>query len=220
VIYLVFNEGYEATEGELLRADLCAEAIRLARLLRHLIPDEGETDGLLALMLLQHARREARTDAAGDLVVLEDQDRARWDHAMIDEGLALLRPEHDAPGPYRLQAEIAACHAGAPRPEDTDWPRIASLYGRLAAIRPSPVVELNRAAAVAMADGPDAGLRLLEPLASDLDRYHLFHAAHADLLRRAGRDAEAAAAYDRALGLVGNAAERRYLQGRRDALVV
>jgi RNA polymerase sigma-70 factor (ECF subfamily) len=218
VIYLVFNEGYEATEGELLRADLCAEAIRLARLVDHLIPDAPETAGLLALMLLQHARREARTDAAGDLVVLEDQDRARWDHTMIDEGLALIRrPVADA-GPYRIQAQIAACHAGAPRPEDTDWPRIASLYGQLLAIRPSPVVELNRAVAVAMADGPDAGLRLLEPLADDLDRYHLFHAARADLLRRAGRTDEASVAYDRALAQVGNDAERRYLERRRASL--
>jgi RNA polymerase sigma-70 factor, ECF subfamily len=218
VVYLVFNEGYEATEGELLRADLCAEAIRLGRLLDHLIPGEAETAGLLSLMLLQHARRDARTDETGDLVVLEDQDRARWDHEMIDEGLALLRTPADRLGPYRLQAEIAACHAAAPRPEDTDWPRIASLYTALAVVRPSPVIELNRAVAVAMADGPDAGLRLLEPLAATLDRYHLFHAARADLLRRAGRDAEAAASYDRALAQVGNDAERRYLQRRRDAL--
>jgi len=218
VIYLVFNEGYEATEGELLRADLCAEAIRLARLLDHLIPDAPETAGLLALMLLQHARRDARTDAAGDLVVLEDQDRARWDHAMIDEGLALIREPVTGAGAYRIQAQIAACHAGAPRPEDTDWPRIASLYAQLARIRPSPVVELNRAAAVAMADGPDAGLRLLEPLADDLDRYHLFHAARADLLRRAGRAEEATIAYDRALAQVGNDAERRYLERRRASL--
>ena len=218
VIYLVFNEGYEATEGELLRADLCAEAIRLAKLLDHLIPDSPETAGLLALMLLQHARREARTDAAGDLVVLEDQDRAKWDHAMIDEGLALLAEPMADPGTYRIQAQIAACHAGAPRPEDTDWPRIASLYAQLAGIRPSPVVELNRAVAVAMADGPDAGLRALEPLAETLDRYHLFHAARADLLRRAGRDEESAASYDRALAQVGNDAERRYLQRRRASL--
>ena len=218
VIYLVFNEGYEATEGELLRADLCAEAIRLAKLLDHLIPDSPETAGLLALMLLQHARREARTDPAGDLVVLEDQDRAKWDHAMIDEGLALLAEPMADPGTYRIQAQIAACHAGAPRPEDTDWPRIASLYAQLAAIRPSPVVELNRAVAVAMADGPDAGLRALEPLAETLDRYHLFHAARADLLRRAGRDEESAASYDRALAQVGNDAERRYLQRRRASL--
>jgi RNA polymerase sigma-70 factor (ECF subfamily) len=218
VIYLVFNEGYEATEGELLRADLCAEAIRLARLLDHLIPGSPETAGLLALLLLQHARRDARTDPAGELVVLEDQDRARWDHTMIDEGLALLADGVGDPGPYAIQARIAACHAAAPRPEDTDWPRIASLYAQLAEARPSPVIDLNRAVAVAMADGPDAGLRALEPLAEALDRYHLFHAARADLLRRAGRDAEAALAYDRALGQVGNDAERRYLERRRAAL--
>jgi RNA polymerase sigma-70 factor (ECF subfamily) len=223
VIYLVFNEGYEATQGELLRADLCAEAIRLARLLDHLIPDAAETNGLLGLMLLQHARREARTDAAGDLVLLEEQDRARWDHAMIDEGLALLADVADPADPaelgqYLIQAQIAACHSGAPRPEDTDWPRIASLYAQLAGIRLSPVVQLNRAVAVAMADGPDAGLRLLEPLAGELDRYHLFHAARADLQRRAGREREAATSYDRALELVGNDAERRYLQRRRASL--
>jgi RNA polymerase sigma-70 factor, ECF subfamily len=220
VIYLVFNEGYEATQGELMRSDLCAEAIRLVRLLNHLTPGDPETAGLLALMLLQHARRDARTDAAGDLVVLEDQDRARWDHEMIDDGLALLRAPVEEPGTYRLQAEIAACHAAAPRPEDTDWPRIASLYAQLAGHRPSPVVELNRAVAVAMADGPDAGLRLLEPLAATLDRYHLFHAARADLLRRAGRDDEALASYDRALAQVGNDAERRYLERRRASLSV
>ena len=218
VIYLVFNEGYAATEGALVRGDLCAEAIRLARLLDHLIPNEPETRGLLALLLLQHARRAARTDEAGDLVTLEDQDRSRWDHEMIDEGLALVREPVAVPGAYRIQAQIAACHAAAPRPEDTDWPQIASRYAELAAVRPSPVVELNRAAAVAMADGPDAGLRLLEPLAADLDRYHLFHAAQADLLRRAGRDAAAAEAYDRAIALVANRTERRYLEGRRAGL--
>jgi RNA polymerase sigma-70 factor (ECF subfamily) len=220
VIYLVFNEGYAATEGELVRAELCEEAIRVGRILDRLIADEREIRSLLALMLLQHARRDARTDAAGELVLLEDQDRARWDHEMIDEGLALLAgPERaDPAGPYRLQAQIAACHASVPRPEDTDWPRIASLYAGLVAIRPSPVIELNRAVAVAMADGPDAGLRLLDPIAEDLDRYHLFHAARADLLRRAGRDPEAAAAYDRALALVTNDVEERFLQERRASL--
>ena len=216
VVYLVFNEGYEATEGELIRTDLCAEAIRLARLLDHLIPDEPESRGLLALLLLQHARRAARTDAAGDLVTLEDQDRSRWDHELIDEGLALV--DEPATGTYQLQAAIAACHDRAPRPEDTDWAQIASLYDELQRVRPSPVVALNRAVAVAMADGPDAGLRLLDPLADDLDRYHHFHAARADLLRRAGREPEAADAYDQALALVGNDAERRYLERRRAAL--
>jgi RNA polymerase sigma-70 factor (ECF subfamily) len=216
VVYLVFNEGYAATEGELLRAELCDEAIRLCRLLDHLIPNEAETRGLLALLLLQHARRAARTDAAGEIVVLEDQARSRWDQAMIDEGLALVRAAET--GPYRLQALIAACHAAAPRPEDTDWPQIATLYTALAATRSSPVVELNRAVAIAMADGPDAGLRLLDPLAGDLDRYHLFHAARADLLRRAGDRAGADLAYERALELVTNDAERRYLERRRRAL--
>ncbi|MFL5790454.1 MAG: RNA polymerase sigma factor, partial [Actinomycetota bacterium] len=217
VVYLVFNEGYEATEGELIRTDLCAEAIRLARMLDHLIPDEPESRGLLALLLLQHARRAARTDAAGDLVTLEDQNRSRWDHELIDEGLALVDASPGA-GPYGLQAAIAACHDRAPRPEDTDWAQIASLYDELERVRPSPVVALNRAVAVAMADGPDAGLRLLDPLAVDLDRYHHFHAARADLLRRAGRGPEAATAYDRALALVGNDAERRYLERRRTAV--
>jgi RNA polymerase sigma-70 factor (ECF subfamily) len=212
VVYLVFNEGYEATEGELIRTDLCAEAIRLARLLDHLIPDEPESRGLLALLLLQHARRAARTDDAGDLVTLEDQDRSRWDHELIDEGLSLVT------GTYQLLAAIAACHDRAPRPEDTDWAQIASLYDELQRVRPSPVVALNRAVAVAMADGPDAALRLLDPLADDLDRYHHFHAARADLLRRAGREPEAADAYDRALALVGNDAERRYLERRRAAI--
>jgi RNA polymerase sigma-70 factor (ECF subfamily) len=212
VLYLVFNEGYAATEGDLVRAELCAEAIRLTRLLDALVPGEPETGGLLALMLLQHARRDARTDQAGDLVLLEDQDRSRWDQPMIDEGLALLEPPAPA-GPYRLQAAIAACHAAAPRAEDTDWPQIAALYARLLDVQPSPVIALNHAVAIAMADGPDAGLRVLEPLGPDLDRYHLFHAARADLLRRAGRD-EAAEAYRRALELTTNEAERRYLSGR------
>ena len=217
VVYLVFNEGYEATEGELIRTDLCAEAIRLARLVDHLIPDEPESRGLLALLLLQHARRAARTDPTGDLVTLEDQDRSTWDHELIDEGLALV-DESPGAGPYQLQAAIAACHDRAPRPEDTDWAQIASLYDELERVRPSPVVSLNRAVAVAMADGPDAGLRLLGPLADDLDGYHHLHAARADLLRRAGRAAEARTAYDRALALVGNDAERRYLERRRAAL--
>jgi RNA polymerase sigma-70 factor (ECF subfamily) len=219
VVYLVFNEGYEATEGELIRADLCTEAIRLARLLDHLIPDDTESGGLVALLLLQHARRAARIDASGDLITLEDQDRSRWDQQLIDEGLAIVdRSPRD--GPYQLQAAIAACHDRAPRPEDTDWPRIASLYDELARMRPSPVVALNRAVAVAMADGPDAGLRLLDPLAGDLDRYHHFHAARADLLRRGGRGREAAEAYDRALALVANDAERRYLARRRTEVAV
>ena len=213
MLYLVFNEGYAATEGDLVRGELCDEAIRLARLLDQLVPGESETTGLLALELLQHARRDARTDparrarrprGAGPLPVGPSDDRRG---ALAASGAGSERR------PYRLQAAIAACHASAPRPEDTDWPRIASLYGELLDRQPSPVIELNRAVAVAMADGPDAGLRLLEPLEASLARYHLFHAARADLLRRAGRE-DAADAYRRAIELVSNDAERRYLAGR------
>ena len=216
VVYLIFNEGYAATEGELLRVELCDEAIWLVRVLDRLMPGEPETIGLLALMLLQHSRRQARVDEHGDLVLLEDQDRARWDQEMIDEGLALIDTavEIRRPGPYQVQAAIAALHARAPRPEDTDWPQIATLYRGLKAMWPSPVIELNRAVAVAMADGPDAGLALMDPLASELDRYHLFHAARADLLRRSGRTVEAEAAYRKALTLVTNPVERRYLMQR------
>jgi RNA polymerase sigma-70 factor, ECF subfamily len=216
VLYLVFNEGYTSTEGELLRVELCDEAIWLVRVVDRLMPAEPETMGLLALMLLQHSRRQARVDEHGDLVLLEDQDRARWDQDMIDEGLAMIDTavEIRRPGPYQVQAAIAALHARAPRPEDTDWPQIATLYRGLTAMWPSPVIELNRAVAVAMADGPDAGLALMEPLADDLDRYHLYHAARADLLRRSGRTAEAKLAYRRALDLVTNPVERRYLMRR------
>ena len=216
VLYLIFNEGYAATEGELLRVELCDEAIWLVRVLDRLMPGEPETIGLLALMLLQHSRRHARVDEHGDLVLLEDQDRARWDQEMIDEGLALIDTavEIRRPGPYQVQAAIAALHARAPRPEDTDWPQIATLYRGLKAMWPSPVIELNRAVAVAMADGPDAGLALMDPLANELDRYHLFHAARADLLRRSGRTVEAEAAYRKALALVTNPVERRYLMQR------
>jgi RNA polymerase sigma-70 factor, ECF subfamily len=217
VLYLVFNEGYSATSGDdLVRVDLCDEAIWLTRMVDRLLPDQAEVRGLLALMLLQHSRRATRTDVAGQLVLLEDQDRARWDHEMIDEGVAVLDDALDlrTPGPYQVQAAIAALHAQAPRPDDTDWPQIATLYGALAAAAPSPVVELNRAVAVAMADGPGAGLPLIDALADDLDTYHLLHAARADLLRRLERREEAAAAYRRALELVTNPAERDFLQGR------
>ena len=216
VLYLVFNEGYAASSGPLIRIELCDEAIRLARILRGLMPEEPEAAGLLALMLLQHSRREARTGADGDFVLLEDQDRARWDHDMIDGGLALLDEtlERRSPGPYQLQAAIAALHARAPRPEDTDWPQIAALYGRLAELTPSPVVELNRAVAIAMADGPERGLALLAPLGGQLDDYQHFHSARADLLRRLGRDEDAADAYSRALDLATNPTERAFLERR------
>ncbi|MGZ8566740.1 MAG: RNA polymerase sigma factor [Actinomycetota bacterium] len=216
VLYLVFNEGYAATEGELVRVELCDEAIWLVRVVDRLLPGEPEVRGLLALMLLQHSRRDARVDPEGDLVLFEDQDRSRWDHDMIDEGLRVIdgAVEMRSPGPYQVQAAVAALHARAPRPEDTDWPQIAALYGGLAAMTPSPVVDLNRAVAVAMADGPDAGLALMEPLAGELDRYHLFHSARADLLRRSGRAEEAKAAYERALELATNPTERRFLEQR------
>ena len=216
VLYLIFNEGYTSTEGELLNVELCDEAIWLVRIVDGLMPAEPETIGLLGLMLLQHSRRHARVDEDGDLVLLEDQDRARWDQEMIDEGLAKLDVAiaMRRPGAYQVQAAIAALHAQAPRPEDTDWPEIATLYRVLKSMSPSPVVELNWAVAVAMADGPDAGLALMEALADDLDRYHLFHAARADLLRRSGRTDEAKAAYRRALELVTNPIERKYLQRR------
>jgi RNA polymerase sigma-70 factor (ECF subfamily) len=216
VLYLIFNEGYAATEGPVVRAELCEEAIWLTRVLTQLMPDEPEALGLLALMLLQHSRHAQRADAAGEIVLLEDQDRAGWDHDMIDEGLATLDRAMavDAPGSYQVQAAIAALHARAPRPEDTDWSQIATLYSVLAERSPSPVVSLNRAVAVAMADGPNAGLALTDELAPELDGYHLFHSARADLLRRLGRDAEAAIAYRRALELTTNPHERAFLERR------
>jgi RNA polymerase sigma-70 factor (ECF subfamily) len=216
VLYLVFNEGYTASAGaELVRRDLCDEAVRLTKLLAVLMPDEAEVHGLLALMLLQDSRRDARTDAHGDLVLLEHQDRTLWSRDRIDEGLRVLRRALSLrrPGPYQLQAAIAAVHAQAAAPGDTDWHQIAELYSRLGADHPSPIVELNRAVAVAMAEGPERGLELVDAV-EGLDRYHLLHAARADLLRRSGRGAEAAAAYRRALGLASNAAERRYLERR------
>ncbi|MEU7692023.1 RNA polymerase sigma factor [Microbispora hainanensis] len=223
VLYLLFNEGYSATAGaDLVRHDLADEAIRLARVLVRLMPDEPEAAGLLALMLLHHARRAARLDEAGDLVVLEDQDRGRWDTAQIAEGVSLLDGtlRRGRPGPYQVQAAIAACHATAARPEDTDWAQIAVLYERLARLVPSPVVELNRAVAVGMAYGPAAGLALVDALRETgaLAGYHLLPAARADLLRRLGRTAEAADAYREAAGLATTEAERRYLARRLAAL--
>jgi RNA polymerase sigma-70 factor (ECF subfamily) len=219
VLYLLFNEGYAATAGDdLMRHDLCAEAIRLARALADLMPDEPEALGLLALMLLHHARRAARVDDEGDVVTLEDQDRALWDATEIDEGLRLLDAalRRDRAGPYQLQASIAACHAGAATAADTDWARIAQLYGRLAPLVPSAVVELNRAVAVAMADGPAAGLELVQALEASgaLAGYHLLPATRADLQRRLERHAEAAAGYREALELASTEAERRYLTRR------
>ena len=220
VLYLLFNEGYSATSGaDMLRPDLCVEGIRLARLLARLMPGEPEASSLLALMLLQDSRRGARVDDAGELVTLEDQDRARWDHAEIDEGRAILeaaaRGGFEA-GPYQLQAAIAACHATAERAADTDWRTIARLYALRGRLTPSPVVELNRAVAVGMADGPEAGLVLVDALAATgaLAGYHLLPATRADLLRRLGRKAEAAQAYREALGLAGTDAERRFLTRR------
>ena len=216
VLYLIFNEGYAATEGPLIRVELCDEAIWLTRVLTQLLPEEPEGMGLLALMLLQHSRSVARADAAGDLVLLEDQDRASWDRSMIGEGIATLdrAMAFDAPGPYQVQAAIAALHAQALRPEDTDWPQIASLYDTLALMASSPVISLNRAVAIAMADGPQAGLALVDDLATDLDAYHLFHSARADLLRRLDRPDEAALSYRRALALATNERDRAFLERR------
>jgi len=217
VVYLIFNEGYAATRSDrLVRGDLCAEAIRLGRLLARLMPDEPEALGLLALCLLHDSRRDARQDSDGGLVLLDQQDRNRWDRAEIEEGVRTLESalSRRRAGPYQLQATIVAVHAEAPSAEDTDWPQIALLYGRLAELQTSPVIELNRAAAVAMADGPAAGLALMASLATALDAYQPFHAARADLLRRLNRRNEAVAAYRRALALTTNAAERTFLERR------
>ena len=219
VVYLVFNEGYSASVGDaLIRQDLCSEAIRLARLLADLMPAEPEARGLLALLLLQDSRREARVDPQGQLITLEEQDRSLWDHGRIAEGLQWLRQaiELRCAGPYQVQAAIAAVHARAKTTNDTNWKEIASLYTELARLHPSPVVELNRAVAVAMSDGYATGLNWIDRLgaAGELDDYHLYHAARADLLRRLGRRPEAFGAYRRALELTANRAERNYLERR------
>jgi len=220
VLYLVFNEGYSATSSEeLVRRELCDEAIRLGKLLAVLMPDEAEALGLLALMLLQDSRRDARVAGAGELVLLEEQDRSLWDGTKIDEGLRVLERAIALrrPGPYQLQAAIAALHAQAATPDETNWREIAALYGRLEELTGSAVVSLNKAVAVAMAWGPDAGLHAVDRL-SGLDAYHLFHATRADLLRRLERAEEAAAAYRRALELVTNPVERRFLERRLQSL--
>jgi len=220
VIYLVFNEGYAATRGNsLLRSDLCAEAIRLGRLVASLMAPQTprEATALVALMLLHDARREARLDEAGEIVVLEEQDRSRWKREQIREAIPLVEEAlRGTPGPLALQAAIAAMHCRAPRAEETDWREIVRLYDELARVQPSPVVSLNRAVAVAMAEGPERGLELMKELAetSDLENYHLLHAARADMHRRLGRFADAAGEYGKALGLVTNESERRYLEKR------
>jgi RNA polymerase sigma-70 factor (ECF subfamily) len=218
VIYLVFNEGYSASAGEsLTRPDLSGEAIRLARLLIELLP-EPEVEGLLALMLLQESRRTARTSPSGDLVLLEDQDRLLWDRAQIAEGMALVERALSSRrfGPYTLQAAIAAVHAEAPGPAATDWAQIVALYDVLVQVEPSPVVELNRAVAVAMRDGPAAGLALIDAIleSGELAQYYLAHSAHAELSRRVGRTAQARASYERALALTQLGPERRFLEQR------
>jgi RNA polymerase sigma-70 factor (ECF subfamily) len=219
VVYLIFNEGYTATSGEgLIRKDLCAEAIRLARLICELMPDEPENFGLLALMLLQDSRRDARLNAFDELVTLEEQDRSLWDAKQIEEGLLLVETalRVGRVGPYQLQAAIAAVHAEARAAEDTDWAQIVALYSELRRLSPSPVVALNHAAAVAMSEGYSEGLRLAEAAgaAGKLDEYYFFHAARADLLRRLDRNDEAQRAYARALQLTTNQVEQRYIRRR------
>jgi RNA polymerase sigma-70 factor, ECF subfamily len=218
VLYLVFNEGYAATSGDVLvRTDLCAEAIRLARVLVDLMPDESEAVGLLALLLLTEARRPARIAADGSLVLLPDQDRTLWDGALIAEGQDLVRAclRRSTPGPYQIQAAINAVHSDAATAADTDWRQILTLYDQLLVLAPSPVVALNRAVVVAEVDGPEAGLAAVDALAGELDRYQHFHATRADMLRRLGRHAEAAGSYGVAIGLTSNVTERRFLDARR-----
>ncbi len=218
VVYLIYNEGYAASTGdELVRSDLCGEAIRLARLLRAMMPDEPEVIGLLALLLLTESRRAARTDGAGSLVMLSDQDRDLWDRELIDEGQTLVRASlrRNRPGPFQVQAAIAAVHSDAADAGDTDWRQIVLLYDRLLTLSPTPVVALNRAVAVAELEGPSQALALLEDLR--LDRYHLYHATRAELLRRMGDIEGADLAYERAISMTGNEVERRFLEQRRVA---
>jgi RNA polymerase sigma-70 factor (ECF subfamily) len=226
VIYLVFNEGYLSSAGDdPVRGDLTGEAIRLGRLLRSLLPDDGEVTGLLALMLLAEARRPARVSDTGELVTLDEQDRGQWDRALIDEGHALVRERlaavaagGESPGRYQLQAAINAVHTDARSARETDWSQIVALYDRMVVLDPSPIVRLNRAVAVAELDGPDLALAEIDRLAEPLTGYHAFHAARADLLRRMGRLGESRASYDRAILLAANPAERAYLTRRRDQL--
>ncbi len=223
VIYLVFNEGYLATGPDTppVRHDLTAEAIRLARLVHTLMPDDGEAAGLLALMLLSDARRRARVSGGGELVPLHEQDRSAWDTGLIAEGHALVRERlasGKAPGRYQLLAAINAVHTSVHDPRETDWPQVVALYDQLARLDPSPIVALNRAIAIAELDGPQVGLAAVEPLAGALAGYHAYHATRADLLRRLGRNAQARKAYDRAIELAGNTAEAAHLTHRRDQL--
>jgi RNA polymerase sigma-70 factor (ECF subfamily) len=220
VVYLVFNAGYTATHGDaLVRDDLCAEAIRLARLLAELMPDEAEVVGLLALVLLTESRRAARTAADGTVVLLPDQDRGKWDHELAAEGRDLVAAcvRKGMPGPYQLQASISALHSAAPTAADTDWAQILHTYDQLLTMQATPVVALNRAVALAEVDGPAAGLAAVDRIDLDLDRYHLLHATRGDLLLRLGRRAEAVSAFERALELATNLEERRFLSRRRDA---
>src|ERR1700682_4159843 len=219
VVYLIFNEGYTATSGDALaRGDLCADAIRLGRLLAELLPDEPEVLGLLALMLLIESRRRSRTTAGGDLVLLADQDRARWDRDLISEGHAIVRwcLQRNQPGPYQIQAAINAVHSDAPTAAATDWRQVLQLYDQLLAVAPTPVVALNRAVAVAEVEGSESALAAVESL--DLGDYYLFHAIRADLLSRLGRNQEAGHAYDAALALTSNMVERTFLERARKAL--